>query len=318
MDIAELFSRYVVRTIAGRQLDGAHQQTCFQLECNGASVSNGTVRQTASVVSASARPCASGLAPPTVMGLANCFARLSPHHSWAFPEPRQCTGVLPARRMTPMPFTMRPTTPPDSSSGQKERGRRLASVVAVGCSGHERAARPSLDRNPTHGLEDAPCGECIDSLNNFVVEKSAGGEGGGQDLVACLQANSSPKYNKCLPGDMWGASASCKDFLVAVSLFKVAYACALVNVQKAGCQWLWVCEVQGLAQASGKAAERAQKAERLLADFRVATALTDFPKPLRGHKPMARASYRLECYIAQSVVNRFFDKWEEAASPKAI
>lgn len=164
-----------------------------------------------------------------------------------------------------------------------------------------------------------PYAEYIDSLINFVAEKAGGQDGEHlQDLVFFWRANINPTVRKCLPSNIWDALANCKYVLVALALFKAAYACPLSEVRHGVCQWLRASEVQALARATGKAAERVQTAERLLAEIRAATALTDLPKPVRDHKKLARAFYRFEGQLAQYVVNRFFDKGGEAMSPRSI
>lgn len=164
-----------------------------------------------------------------------------------------------------------------------------------------------------------PYAEYIDSLINFVAEKAGGQEGEHlQDLVSFWRANINPTVRKCLPANVWDALANCKYMLVALALFKAAYACPLADVRHGVCQWLRASEVQALARGVGKAAERVQKAERLLAEIRVATALTDLPRPVRDHKKLARAFYRFEGQLAQYVVNRFFDKAGAAMSLRSI
>ena len=164
-----------------------------------------------------------------------------------------------------------------------------------------------------------PCAEYIDSLINFVAEKAGGQDGEHlQDIVSFWRANINPTVRKCLPSNVWDALANCKYILVTLALFKAAYACPLADVRHGVCQWLRASEVQALARGTGKLAERVQQAERLLADLRAATALTDLPKPVRDHKKLARAFYRFEGHLAQYVVNRFFDKAGEAMSLRSI
>lgn len=164
-----------------------------------------------------------------------------------------------------------------------------------------------------------PYADYLDSLVNFVAEK-AGGQGGEhlQDFLAFWRANINPVLRRCLPHQVWDALATCKHVLVALALLKAAYACPPADVKHGVCMWLRASEVQALSRATGRAAERVQEAERLLAEVRAATALTDLPKPVRDHKKLARAFYRFEGQLAQWVLNRFFEKGGEAMSLGSI
>ena len=132
------------------------------------------------------------------------------------------------------------------------------------------------------------------------------------------RTNINPTIRKCLPANVWDALANCKYILVALALFKAAYACPLADVRNGVCQWLRASDIQALARGTGKLAERVQEAESLLAQTRAATALTDLPSPMRDHKKLARAFYRFEGHLAQYVVNRYFDKGGEAMSLGSI
>lgn len=113
------------------------------------------------------------------------------------------------------------------TSSDRGRCRRLAPVAPVWRSGHDRWARHGLDRDPAHGLEDAPppppYSDYIDSLINFAVGKPGCGDGKFlQDLAAFWRTNMSLTYPKCLTANIEDALTNCKYILATKSLFKAS------------------------------------------------------------------------------------------------